>query len=31
VKRLLTGRFPMEAHDELLRGDARGIKSVVVL
>jgi threonine dehydrogenase-like Zn-dependent dehydrogenase len=31
VKRLITGRFPMEAHDELLRGDPRGIKNVIVL
>ena len=31
VKRLITGRFPMEAHEELLRGEARGIKNVIAL
>lgn len=31
VKRLLTGRFPMEAHDELLRGASHGIKNVIAL
>ncbi len=30
VRRLLTGRHPMEAHEELLHGEPRGIKNVIV-
>lgn len=31
VRRLVTGRFPMGAHEELLRGTAQGIKNVIAL
>ena len=31
AERIVTGRFPMEAHEELLRGEARGIKNVIAL
>jgi glucose 1-dehydrogenase len=29
LRRLITGRFPLEAHDDVLRGEARGIKNVI--
>jgi D-arabinose 1-dehydrogenase-like Zn-dependent alcohol dehydrogenase len=31
VKSLITGRFPMEAHGDLLTGATRGIKNVIQL
>jgi hypothetical protein len=31
VRQLLTGRYPMEAHEELLHGESRGIKNVIAL
>jgi glucose 1-dehydrogenase len=29
LRRLITGRFPLDAHDEVLRGEPRGIKNVI--
>jgi hypothetical protein len=31
VRSLITGRFPMEDHQELLQGKSRGIKNVIQL
>ncbi len=31
TQQLVTGRFPMEAHEQLLRGETTGIKSVIAL
>jgi threonine dehydrogenase-like Zn-dependent dehydrogenase len=31
LRRLITGRFPMQAHAELLQGPLRGIKNVVAV
>jgi hypothetical protein len=31
VRALITGRFPMEAHKDLLLGRAEGIKNVIQL
>jgi len=29
LRRMITGRFPLDAHDEVLRGEPRGIKNVL--
>ncbi|HEV7733179.1 MAG TPA: glucose 1-dehydrogenase [Candidatus Binatia bacterium] len=31
TQQLITGRFPMEAHEQLLRGESTGIKNVIAL